>query len=62
MCKITGEQDIQCKIVPTKLIEAPISTQAPKFWKLVNKMVARIYHQILFVNLVIEKCLKRNLS
>ena len=24
MCKITGEQDIQCKIVPTKLIEAPI--------------------------------------
>ena len=25
-------------------------------------MVARIYHQILFVNLVIEKCLKRNLS
>ena len=25
MCKITEEQDIQCKIVPTKkLIEAPI--------------------------------------
>ena len=60
MYKITEEQDIHVEL--HLLIEAPIFHTGTQIQKISHQNgIARIYHQILFVDLMIEKCLKRNL-